>query len=267
MSPELDAESETVLARFLTGLRAAVPLTALWAHGSLALGDYRPGRSDFDLIAVVPTDLAGPEHDRLRDRLRDLHTTLAEDLAKDLPSVAKLHCTYVPEAALPDVGRRHVTWAHGELFDRPVTPVSRRELLTGNLALYGPPPAGLLPPVTDADLAAFIRADLRDYWHPATSRRTPWLRDIWIDLGLLTLARATVTLQHGTLITKGEALDVLPALGAPPRVIADVRDRRYADSPHPPSPYWRLTRAHLTRPYLHTAIPRALSGGSDGGGR
>jgi hypothetical protein len=32
---------------------------------------------------------------------------------------------------MPDAGRRHLTWAAGRLFDRPVSPVSRRELRLG----------------------------------------------------------------------------------------------------------------------------------------
>ncbi|GAA5079360.1 putative nucleotidyltransferase [Thermocatellispora tengchongensis] len=45
-----------LLDRFLREAREAVPLTAMWVHGSLALGDYRPGRSDLDLIAVPETE-------------------------------------------------------------------------------------------------------------------------------------------------------------------------------------------------------------------
>lgn len=246
-----DTATEAVLNRFLTGIRAAVPLTALWAHGSLALGDYRPGRSDLDLIALVETEIdpAG------RDRLRSLHRAVR----KELPAADKLHCTYVARPALGDVARRHTTWAHNKLFTRPISPVSRRELLTGNLSLYGPAPAGILPPVPDAELAAFIRADLRGFWYPATAKRLPWLADIWVDLGLLTLARAAVTLRDGTLITKGEALDVLPALGAPQRVLDDIRHRRYDPSPRPVTPQWRLTRARLARPFVRRAIDALLA--------
>jgi len=35
-----------------------LPLVALWAHGSLELGDFRPGRSDLDLVALTGTTLA-----------------------------------------------------------------------------------------------------------------------------------------------------------------------------------------------------------------
>lgn len=153
-----------------------------------------------------------------------------------------------------------MTWAHNELFDRPVSPVGRRELLTGGLSLYGPGPAGLLPAVPDAELAAFIRADLRGFWYPATAaRHLRWLQDVWVDLGMLTLARASFTLRDGTLITKGEALEVLPGLGAPQRVVDDIRRRRYDPAPRPVGPRWRLARARLARPFVREGIDRVLS--------
>jgi predicted nucleotidyltransferase len=146
-------EVEPLLDRFLSGLHETLPPTAVWAHGSLALGDFQPGRSDLDMIAVVdsaPTDAQ-------REQLKVLH----EALAADFPQAEKLHCSYTVRAALPDPAVRHLTWAHQSLMTRPVTEVSRRELHTGGLTLYGPPPTELLPAVTDAELAAFIRADLR----------------------------------------------------------------------------------------------------------
>lgn len=249
-------EVAPLLERFLADARRTVPLVALWAHGSLALGDFQPGRSDFDLIAVVGADLVDGLGNDHRRQLRRLHKALA----RDMPLAAKLHCSYVVESTLPDVGRRHVTWAQQRLMTRPVGPVSRRELTTGGKCLYGPPPAGLLPAVTDRELADFIRRDLRDFWYPASAKRTRWLQDVWVDLGPLTLARATVTLRDGRLITKGEALDVLASLDAPPDVVRDIRRRRYDPPPHPVSLRWRLERAHLARTFVRDGIDRALLG-------
>jgi len=56
--------------------------------------------------------------------------------------------------------------------------------------LFGPAPAELLPATTDQELFEFVRRDLREFWLPATRKRTPWYTDIWVDLSLLTIARA-----------------------------------------------------------------------------
>ena len=159
---------------------------------------------------------------------------------------------------LTDAGTRHLTWAHRELMTRAVTPVSRRELRTGDLALFGPPPTALLPDVSDAELGDFVRHDLRTFWLPATSRPTLWLRDIWVDLGALTAARAGVTLTDGRLISKGEALDALPALGAPQDLVDDIRARRYG-APQGLSAPQRVRRARQARAFTRTAIQRILA--------
>ncbi len=249
-------ETGPLLDRFAAGADGAVPLTALWAHGSLALGDYQPGRSDLDLIALLET-AATPAQ---QDDLRRVH----EALHDQVPLAQKLHCTYVARADWADTGREHLTWAHGELFARPVTPVSRRELHLGGLVLLGPAPASVVPPVTDQELAGFIRADLRDYWYPHTGQADLWVRDIWVDVGLLTFARATVTLKDGRLITKREALGVLAALGAPDGLVRDIYQRRY-ENPPPISDTWRAERGKQARTFFREGIERvlALAGDAD----
>lgn len=242
-------EVAPLLDRFLAGLHEALPPIALWVHGSLALGDFQPGRSDVDTIAVVAS---APTKEQRR-LLKVLH----QALAAEFPQAKKLHCSYIVRSTLPDSQVRHLTWAHEELQTRPVTEVTRRELHTGDMTLFGPSPRELLPPVTDEELAAFIRADLRDFWLPATAKPVRWLQDIWVDLGLLTLGRATVTLDDGRMLTKGEALDVLSGLGAPAEVLADIRGRRYG-STAPLSFPRRVRRAALTRAFVRSGIKRTL---------
>jgi hypothetical protein len=241
-----------LLERFTATVADVIPLVALWAHGSLALGDFQPGRSDLDLVALVAADIS----DAQREQLRRTHEALicAEELAD------KLHCSYVARDQLADAGRCHVTWAMGELFERPVSPVSRRELREGGLCLYGPQPAApaaLVPAITDQELKDYVRAHLRDYWYPKTAKPQLWLREIWVDLGLLTLARASVTLQDGRLISKREALEVLGQLDAPADVVHDIYQRRYA-AEQPISEQWRSRRGHEARTFVRAGIARIL---------
>ena len=247
----LPGAARPVLGRFAGDAAGVVPLRALWAHGSLALGDYQPGRSDLDLVALTET---APRPDQ-RTALERMHRALerAEPLA------GKLHCSYIVAGEQGDPAREHLTWAHRKLLARPVTPVTRRELLAGGLTLLGPAPAAELPPVSDAELAAFIRADLGGYWHEHTALPGIWRDDIWVDLGLLTFARAAVTLATGELISKREALDELSRRGAPQAVLRDISERRYGDPP-PAAEAWREQRAALTRAWLRPAIEDLLGG-------
>ncbi|GAA2562857.1 MULTISPECIES: nucleotidyltransferase [Streptomyces] len=238
--------TDALLDRFLTGLAPLTPV-AVWAHGSLAGGDYQEGRSDLDLIAVLDHPITA----RTVWRVALLHARLRAE-----PLADRLHCTYLTPDTAADAERRHLTWAHERLLRRPVTPVTRAELHTFGRVLHGAPPADVLPPVPDGELAAFVVRDQRDFWRRAVDGAAHWQQDVWVDLGLLTFARATVTLREGRLISKREALEVLPGLGAPAEVVADIRRRRYgrSDGPVPPAGEWTVRRARLTRDYLGPAI-------------
>ena len=241
---------QPLLDRFTADVGGVLPLTALWAHGSLALGDYQPGRSDLDLVALIETAPAAEQRH---------HLLLAhEALHRQVPLAEKLHCSYVVGSELGDADRTHLTWAHGELFARIVSPVTRRELRQGGLSLVGADPAAVVPPVSDDELADYVRGDMRDFWYPKTVIPDLWLQDIWVDLGLLTFARATVTLREGRLITKREALDVLAGRGAPPGVLRDIFARRY-ENPPPLAESWRAERGRQARTYLREAIGQFLA--------
>lgn len=254
-APPGSAQVRRLLDRFATDVSSVLPLVALWAHGSYALGDFQPGRSDLDLVALIDAAITGAQ----RQDLQHVH----ERLLRQMPLAGTLHCAYLVSSELADAGQSHLTWAHGELLDRVVSPVSRRELGRGGLCLLGPAPATVVPAVTDQELATYIRGDLRDFWYPSTGRPELWLRDIWVDLGMCTLARAAVTLQDGRLITKREALEVLASWGAPADVVRDIYQRRY-ETAQPVSEQWLARRGLLARTYVRAGIERVvmLSGGS-----
>jgi hypothetical protein len=245
-----DEATGRLLGRFVSAVQPVLPLVSVWAHGSLAGGDYQPGRSDLDLIAIVgrPCTAAEEQH------LGEVHECLGSTIAL----ASRLHCSYCAAGELDDPARLHLTWAHEEFMRRPVTPVTRRELSDFGLVLYGEAPAALLPPVTGDQLAGFVVRDLESFWRPSLDHPEVWVRDIWVDLGLLTLARATVTLRDGKLITKAQALGVLTELGAPAEVVDDIRERRYGD-PGPASPRWIARRAELTLTFLRPAIEQAIA--------
>lgn len=137
-----DKATRQLLDRFVAALRAFPWLVSVWVHGSLAGGDYQPGRSDLDLIAVVahrPTP--GQEV-----QPGEVH----RDLARDLPLAARPHCGYVAADGWGDPARDHLAWAHEELMRRPVTEVTRRGLHRFGAVRYGPPPADLVPPRSGA---------------------------------------------------------------------------------------------------------------------
>lgn len=247
------SDVEGMLGRFVVGVTdlLPVPVLAIWAHGSLAMGDYQPGRSDIDLVAVI----AEPLSEEQARRLTDFHGRLL----RDQPTAAKLHCSYVPMPQIAEVDAEHYTFAQASAQRRAVSPVSRCELLRAGRVLSGASPTEILPHVSDVDLAAYLRHMLRTYYLTAVTKwPTTWFQDAWIDQVVLACARAAVTLRDGRLITKSEALDELARCGAPDRLVADIRQRRYGEIGEP-GLVWRLRRALMFRRYMSSEIRSLLA--------
>jgi hypothetical protein len=167
-----DEATGRLLGRFVSAVRPVLPLVSVWAHGSLAGGDYQPGRSDLDLIAILGRPCTAAEE----RRLGEVHESLGSAIAL----ASGLHCSYCAAGELDDLARLHLTWAHEEFMRRRVTPVTRRELHDFGLVLYGEAPAALLPPVTGEQLAGFVVQDLEGFWRPSLDHRERWDRDIWV---------------------------------------------------------------------------------------
>jgi threonine dehydratase len=245
----LPAEVAPVLGDFADAVRPVTGAIGLYVGGSLATGDFHAGVSDMDLAAVIDAPLRGSQ----LKAVRELHRTVISShrLAE------KLHCVYVPHGSMSDVMAAHLTWTHQQLFQRPFTGVARAELLRHGFALFGPSPAEVIPPVTDDELAAAARRELSGYWQAALGRRTIWLQDTYVDLGLLTLARVEATLAHGRLITKHEAMDRLAHFQVPPRLIGEIQRRREGEHV-PTTPTYRLRRARLVRTLVAEGIRSLL---------
>jgi hypothetical protein len=158
-NPAHPPESVAALLRELAATLAPVAAPAgLYAGGSLGSGDFVPGVSDLDLVAVVATSLSGTQRravSRAHRRLR-----------RRRPEAAKLHCHYVAADQIGDLAARHPMWNGRKLATRAQTGVARAELLRAGLTVAGPPPAAVLPPVTDEAKAQALD-HLEDFAVPA----------------------------------------------------------------------------------------------------
>src|SRR3954453_466676 len=101
----------------------------LLVGGSLATGDYRPGVSDLDLVAVVDDPI-----DSVREaRLVGIH----RDPDRGPAACDDLGCVYVAASLLTDPSARHPTWTHGSLVYRTLSAITRAELARHGLPAYG----------------------------------------------------------------------------------------------------------------------------------
>src|SRR5207237_4307608 len=75
-------------------------LVGFYLYGSLSLGDFDPGSSDIDFLAVTTEDLSG----ELLGLLRDMHVSIA---SSGLPYAKRLEGSYIPRGPLRRYDPRH----------------------------------------------------------------------------------------------------------------------------------------------------------------
>ncbi len=221
----------------------------LLVAGSLATGDYVPGVSDLDLVAVVD----GPVDAVREAALVSIH----QDLDRGVAAGADLGCVYVEDIRLPEPAVLHPTWTHGELVHRIVSGVTRAELVRHGFAVFGRPPFALLPTMTDDHVRSAARAELCGYWAWASRRPWMWLNPVIADLGLTSMARGRYAVRTGGLLTKTEAIE---QSHAPAWLIDQLRARRQGE--HVVSPRlrtgwiaWRDALRTIRAACRRTALP------------
>jgi hypothetical protein len=187
----------------------------LLVGGSLATGDYIPGVSDLDLVAIV----VGPVD---QERIASL-VALHEELDRALASGTDLGCVYVDANSLRDAAALHPTWTHGGLVHRTLSGIVRAELVRHGFAVHGRPPSELLPPMSDDEVRAAARAEILGYWRWASRRPAMWRSPVIADLGLTSMARSRWAMRSGNLLTKSDAIE---RAHAPEWLIGQLRARR-----------------------------------------
>ena len=176
------------------------------------------------------------------------------------PRAAQLHCVYVPLPEVADVRAAHPTWAHGELYRRPLSGIARAELLEFGITVLRPAPRAAHPAGDPAGLDAAVRESCPGTGAVSWPSSHLWLQDVFVDIGLFTLARAEATLTEGRLITKAEALPRLAGIGVPAELVSDIERRRQGEEVSL-SLRVRQRRARDARRVMDAGIRRLLGDG------
>jgi hypothetical protein len=207
--------------RYLRHADRAAPgaIEGFYVVGSVALGAFRPGRSDLDFVAVVGDGVTARDLGPVRRVQRRL---AASDLAAFVarpPWRWPLTCNGVfvgwddlrrsPLSVTPVASHSAWRFRAGGGFD--ANPVTWRLLAEGGVAVRGPAPARLGVHRDDAELRAWCRRNLDDYWRPwaASVLRPGWAA--WPGLmqgvawGVLGAPRLHRTIVAGDIVSKEEA--------------------------------------------------------------
>ena len=205
-------------ARLVDRFRPA-DVVGVYVMGSVALGAYRHGRSDIDVIAVVEgagdVDLRRLRAVQVASGVRTAPTALRR-LDPSFPGT--VNATYVRAADLTRPVSEIVPLAthvgvelkpgHGD-----VNPVQWKVLAERGVAVRGPAPRTLGLDPEPATLADWNRGNLRSYWQPWGERlrdRGPALmqryRPRWVTAwGVLGAPRLHATIATGEVIAKEAA--------------------------------------------------------------
>jgi hypothetical protein len=176
-------------------------LLAVYLFGSATTGSFQPGISDVDTVAVLATDPGDSDV----VSLGGMHSRLIEDAPawKD-----RIEVDYVSVAALANF--RTGSWpaariSPGEPFHQ--IQIDQRwvldwyQVLRSGVALYGPPPQQLIPPISQDEFASAVREQLVEW----PDRLTEDVGPGGLTYALLTACRALRVCRTGEYVSKKEA--------------------------------------------------------------
>lgn len=133
-------------------------LVGLYLYGSLTTGDFDSDSSDIDLLAVTSSKITAPEFDVLR--------TMHRDFTRDNPEWEdRIDAVYLPLAALRTFRseKNPIVISPGEPFHMREGEALRDWLQNwyiireNGLALFGPPPKTVIPPITQDEFVEAVR--------------------------------------------------------------------------------------------------------------
>jgi len=133
-------------------------LVGFYLYGSLTTGDFDPDSSDIDLLAVISSQITAPEFDALR--------AMHRDFARDNPEWEdRVDVVYLPVMSL-----RTFRSEKSPIVISPGEPFHVREgetlrdwlqnwyvIRESGLALFGPPPKAIIPPITQDEFVDAVR--------------------------------------------------------------------------------------------------------------
>jgi predicted nucleotidyltransferase len=180
-------------------------MVGVYLHGSLAIGDFDPLRSDIDFLVAV--------HEVIPERLvGELGNTHASLITSRLPWVEKLEGSYIPVEALrryDPVNSKHpalrVDGSFAIDLHGPDWIIQRHVLREKGISLYGPNPKTLIDPVSPDAVRWAARETLLEWWALQLEKPFRLLKRDYQAYAILTMCRALYTLEHGEVVSKPAA--------------------------------------------------------------
>lgn len=201
-------EVNTLLDALLAGVHSSLgeELIGFYLDGSLALGDFDPATSDVDFIAAVAHPVSPAAFEALADmhrQMRDSGRPMATELEGSYIHLSALRSHDPADAVFPNLERgsdevlkykeHHSDWV-----------IHRYTVREHGIALYGPPPATLIDPVTPDDVRRATAGVPRSWW--STAEAEDYIREAPLSALVIyvvpTMCRALYALEYGVVVSK-----------------------------------------------------------------
>jgi predicted nucleotidyltransferase len=195
-------EAKALLEALTAGIRqaAGAKLLGLYLWGSYVVGDFDPRRSDVDLVAALAADVSGEDFAALK--------AMHDALALRFPAwEGRIEVAYATVATLdrPAEGGEIVRISPGEPLNRRRSDerwvVDWYVVRERGIALFGPPPAQLLAPISCRQFVESVRANVAS-WDDLAGWARGWQRQAY---AILLLCRALRATRHGDQLSKPAA--------------------------------------------------------------
>ena len=195
--------AQAIVVALESGLGTA--LRGVIAHGSWIHGDFAPGRSDLDLLVVL-------RHDPSVELIQTVEPILSTIVESHPPWHDRLELGFVTREAVQDVlgdsSTPHQTARISPGEPLHLVPAARHQVLDWNaaargVALYGPAPAELLPPIPASIVRAVVHEHLRAW--PAWLKEADPAAHGFQAYAVLTVSRAAAMLTTGRQLSKRQA--------------------------------------------------------------
>lgn len=180
-------------------------LTGLYIFGSFASGDFVPGRSDIDFLAVTEGELL-PE---TIEELKAMHARLS---CSGLLYADHLEGSYIPKTALRRYDPRNAT--HPALrvdgsfdldFHASDWIIQRWVVCKNAIILAGPDPKTLIDPITPDELRQAALGILQEWWAPMLNDPSRLEMGEYQAYAVLTMCRILYTIEFGEVVSKAAA--------------------------------------------------------------
>lgn len=174
----------------------------IYIHGSLALHDFVPERSDIDLVVLTKEVL-------LEETLKKLKVIHDKISSSKLLYAQRIECIYIPIDSLRNYSQEKAYFpclhVGGEFYTDGFGIIEKHVLREKEIIIKGPDTKSFMKPVTAAELKKAALDSLREWWLPKLKDHSKLLKDDYQVYAVLTMCRALYTIQFGDIASKSTA--------------------------------------------------------------